>query len=81
MANSLFLYEWVTGGGMAGREGRLPESLLREGLAMVQAVAADAIASGLRVTLLRDIGVPAIVAPGARILDVDSRSTHDRLFT
>lgn len=65
---------------MAGREGRLPESLLREGLAMVQAVAADAINGGFDVTLLRDIGVPAIVAPGATIHDVDSRSSHARLF-
>lgn len=64
---------------MAGREGRLPESLLREGLAMVQAAAADAVAAGLRVTVLRDMGVPAIAAAGADIRVVDSRTTHDQL--
>ncbi|TWT42756.1 ATP-grasp domain-containing protein [Botrimarina hoheduenensis] len=76
----LFVYEWVTGGGMAGREGRLPDSLLREGLAMVQAVAADAAAARIEVTLMRDLGVPLIGVPSAQITSVDSRSAHDRLF-
>lgn len=80
VAESLFLYEWVTGGGMAGREGRLPETLLREGLAMVQAVAADAAEAGVELRLMRDLGGPPIVAPGVRTTEVDSRSTHDRVL-
>ena len=53
----LLIYEWITGGGLVGSEGALPESLLREGLAMVQAVAADA--AGIEAirhrSLLRDL--------------------------
>ncbi|MEO0530486.1 MAG: ATP-grasp domain-containing protein [Planctomycetota bacterium] len=74
----LFVYEWITGGGLVGHEGPLPESLLREGLAMVQAVAADA-ASTPNVTpvLLRDLRLPSLSAAGGEIVEVASRSEHD----
>ncbi|QDU88745.1 carbamoyl phosphate synthase-like protein [Pirellulimonas nuda] len=77
----VFLYEWVTGGGLAGVAGRLPESLLREGLAMVQAVAADLLQTpGYRVTLMGDLRVPQLAAGGGEVGWIDSRSEHDIQF-
>lgn len=75
----LLIYEWVTGGGLVGCEGALPESLLREGLAMVQAVAADAAAvESIRGrTLLRDLRLPHLSSAGAEVVEVSSRSEHD----
>ncbi len=75
----LLIYEWITGGGLVGSEGSLPESLLREGLAMVQAVAADA--AGVEAirhrSLLRDLRLPHLAAAGAEVIEVASRSEHD----
>lgn len=75
----LLIYEWITGGGLVGSEGALPESLLREGLAMVQAVAADA--AGVEAirhrSLLRDLRLPHLAAAGAEVFEVASRSEHD----
>jgi predicted ATP-grasp superfamily ATP-dependent carboligase len=75
----LLIYEWITGGGLVGSEGALPESLLREGLAMVQAVAADA--AGVEAirhrSLLRDLRLPHLAAAGAEIVEIASRSEHD----
>lgn len=75
----LLIYEWITGGGLVGSEGALPESLLREGLAMVQAVAADA--AGVEAihhrSLLRDLRLPHLAASGAEVFEVASRSEHD----
>ncbi|MEM9186627.1 MAG: ATP-grasp domain-containing protein [Planctomycetota bacterium] len=77
----VFLYEWVTGGGMLGHQGALPESLLVEGLAMAQAVAEDARrVPGWRATLLRDLRVPQLNAFGGELLTVDSRAAHDDAF-
>ena len=75
----LFVYEWVTGGGFLGCEGAMPESLLREGAAMVRAVAADASACGLEVVTMRDLRLAAFGASGT-VEEVDSRSTHDEAF-
>lgn len=77
----VFLYEWVTGGGLAGVPGRLPLTLLREGLAMVQAVASDLVQSpGYQVTLLGDLRVPELAASGGEVRWVDSRAEHDAQF-
>lgn len=74
----VFVYEWVSGGGLLGLPGRIPDSLLREGLAMAQAVATDlGGGTGRRVSLLRDLRVMQLVAPGCEILPVDSSSAHD----
>lgn len=74
----LFIYEWITGGGLVGHEGPLPESLLQEGLAMVQAVAADAAGTeGVSPVLLRDLRLPSLSAAGGEIIEVASRSEHD----
>ena len=37
----IFLYEWATGGGLVEEPGPLPASLVREGAAMIGALAAD----------------------------------------
>lgn len=75
----LLIYEWITAGGLVGSEGALPESLLREGLAMVQAVAADA--AGVEAIrqrmLLRDLRLPHLSAAGAEVVEVASRAEHD----
>lgn len=75
----LLIYEWITGGGLVGSEGALPESLLREGLAMVQAVSADA--AGVEAirhrSLLRDLRLPHLAAAGAEVFEVASRGEHD----
>jgi len=52
----VFLYEWITGGGLVEHPGALPETLLCEGTAMLSAVAADLAAiEQCQVTVLRDI--------------------------
>lgn len=74
----LFIYEWITGGGLVGHEGPLPDSLLREGLAMVQAVAADAAAhGGVTPVLMRDLRVSSLSAAGGETVEVASRGEHD----
>lgn len=76
----LFIYEWVTGGGLIASGGALPESLLREGLAMARAVAADAASAGHRASLMRDLRVPELSASGGEIIEVAGRSEHDEAF-
>lgn len=74
----LLIYEWVTGGGLVAAEGSLPDSLLREGLAMAQAVAADAAATeGLSFTLMRDLRLPQLASAGGDVVVVASRGEHD----
>ena len=58
----IFIYEYVSGGGTFGEpSGAAPEgSLLREGLAMLAAVAADIQAiDGVEVVVMRDRRTPA----------------------
>lgn len=76
----LFIYEWITGGGLLAHSGSLPESLLTEGLAMVQAVAEDFSAAGLQVTLLRDLRVDGLSARGGEINTVSSQGEHEEAF-
>jgi predicted ATP-grasp superfamily ATP-dependent carboligase len=73
----VLLYEWVTGGGLVEHHGALPASLLAEGQAMAQALAADLVAAGHSVTLLRDLRVRSLVAHGATVIDVASRGERD----
>lgn len=73
----IFVYEWGSGGGLLGREGPAPPSLLAEGVAMARAVGEDlARIDGARVTLLRDIRVAELSARGCRLLQVDSADAH-----
>ena len=79
----IFLYEWVTGGGLVEELGSLPESMLAEGTAMVSALAADfAAIDDCRVTVLRDIrldiiSLPGLSLPECEILDIHSASQHE----
>lgn len=74
----LFLYEWVTGGGLVEEPGPLPPSLLTEGAAMLTALAADFLAiEGSRVSVLQDIRADALVLPGCEAVEVHSR-VHQR---
>lgn len=76
----LFVYEWITGGGLVSESGALPDSLLREGLAMARAVADDARSAGHRVTLLRDLRVPELHAPDGKLIEIAGRAEHDEAF-
>jgi predicted ATP-grasp superfamily ATP-dependent carboligase len=69
----VFLYEWVTGGGLAEQPGRLPASLLAEGSAMISALAADfAKISGARVTVFRDMRLDHLPLPGCKVIEIES---------
>jgi tyramine---L-glutamate ligase len=73
----IFVYEWATGGGLVDEPGPLPASLVREGTAMIGALAADfARIEGCRVTALRDPRVLQLALPGCEIVDVLSKSAH-----
>src|SRR5262245_58747353 len=70
----IFLYEWITGGGLAEEPGRLPASLLAEGSAMISALAADFTAvPGARVTVLRDMRLDGLPLPKCEVVEIDSR--------
>ena len=63
----IFLYEWATGGGLVEEPGPLPASLVREGAAMIGALAADLVRiEGCRVTALRDPRVLQLGSAGLR---------------
>ena len=71
----VFLYEWVTGGGLMEQPGRLPASLLAEGSAMISALAADfAAIDGCRVTVLRDMRVAELPFRRCEVVEVQSTS-------
>jgi predicted ATP-grasp superfamily ATP-dependent carboligase len=73
----IFVYEWATGGGLVEEPGQLPESLVREGAAMISAIAADWVrVQGCRVTTLRDPRVLQLALPGCEVVDVLSKSSH-----
>jgi predicted ATP-grasp superfamily ATP-dependent carboligase len=69
----VFLYEWITGGGLVNEAGRLPASLLVEGSAMVTALAADfAAINGATVTVLRDARLFDLALPDCEIIEIHS---------
>ena len=73
----IFLYEWATGGGLVDQPGPLPASLVREGMAMIGALAADLVRiEGCRVTALRDPRVLQLALPSCEIVDVFSSFSH-----
>lgn len=72
----IFLYEWITGGGLVEEPGPLPASLLAEGTAMLTALAADFVRlDDTRVTVLRDMRLDELALPGCEVVEVHS-STH-----
>src|SRR3990172_10656864 len=76
-----FLYEWSSGGGLVNEPGALPASLVREGIALAGALAADLIRiPGSRVSALRDPRVVQLALHGCEILDVQSAASHFEEF-
>ena len=77
----IFLYEWATGGGLVEEPGAMPASLVREGAAMIGALAADLVRiEACRVTALRDPRVLQLALPSCEIVDVLSRASHREEF-
>ncbi|MGD9636728.1 MAG: ATP-grasp domain-containing protein [Pirellulales bacterium] len=72
-----FLYEWCSGGGLVQEPGALPASLVREGVALAGALAADLLRiPGARVTALRDPRVIQLALRGCEVIDVQSAAEH-----
>ncbi len=77
----LFVYEWATGGGLVDEPGPLPVSLLREGTAMISALAADLVRiPGCEVSALRDPRVLHLALPGCEVVDVICRTSQREEF-
>lgn len=77
----VFLYEWATGGGLIDVPRGWPASLVREGAAMLGALAADFTrVSDCRVSVLRDVRVLELALPGCEIVDVISNTAHHDEF-
>ncbi len=71
----IFLYEWVTGGGLVEEPGPLPASMLAEGAAMLTALAADFnVIKTCRVTVLRDMRLDELVLPDCEVVEIHSSS-------
>ena len=74
----IFLYEWATGGGLVDEPGPLPASLLREGAAMIGALATDLLRiKDCKVVTIRDPRVVQLAVGSSQVVDVLSRSMHD----
>lgn len=72
-----FLYEWCSGGGLVQEPGTLPAALVREGVAMAGALAADlARIPGAKVSALRDPRVVQLSLRGCEVIDVQSAGEH-----
>lgn len=78
----IFVYEFVTAGGFLDSAlGEIPSSLLAEGSAMRNALAADfAALPGCQVSLLEDDRLPERRLEGVDHCRVESLETHDRAF-
>jgi predicted ATP-grasp superfamily ATP-dependent carboligase len=77
---NVLVYEYVTGGGLAGQE--LPSSWAREGSAMRRAIARDfASVPGVRVVMTVDSRLPVEDLPGVklRVMDVNDGSLFESL--
>lgn len=73
----VFLYEWCSGGGLVNEPGSLPVALVRDGVTMAGALAADLKRiPGARVTALRDPRVVQLALHGCEIIDVQSAAEH-----
>lgn len=77
----IFLYEWATGGGLVDEQGPLPASIVREGAAMIGALAADLVrVEGNHVSALRDPRVLHLALPGCEVVEVISKFSHGEEF-
>jgi tyramine---L-glutamate ligase len=78
----IFLYEWITGGGLVEEPSPLPESLLIEGQAMLSALAADfAALPDTTVSALRDARLDSMSLRRCEVVDVHSREHHLEEFS
>jgi len=69
----VFLYEWITGGGLVDEAGRLPSSLLAEGSAMISVLAADFLKiDDCEVTVLRDLRLTDLPLARCNVIDIHS---------
>jgi predicted ATP-grasp superfamily ATP-dependent carboligase len=75
----ILVYEWATGGGLVEEPGAVSGSLLREGAAMIGALAADLMKiPGCQVSALRDPRMLQLTLPRSNVVDVISKSSqHD----
>src|SRR3954453_9052138 len=81
MPMQIFLYEWATGGGLVDAAGPVPASILREGAAMIGALASDLVRiPDCRVSALRDPRVLQLSLPGCAVVEVISRKSHQEEF-
>ncbi len=77
----VFLYEWVTGGGLVEQSGSLPQSLLVEGATMLAALAADFNAiDDTQVVVLKDIRLDDLPLPACEVVEIHSDSHHREEF-
>ncbi len=78
----IFLYEFVTGGGWYERGAEAAsESLVAEGSAMLESLAADLSAiPGVNVDVLRDVRCPGLALSGCTIHEVGSLREEQRVF-
>ncbi|MEX2168696.1 MAG: ATP-grasp domain-containing protein [Pirellulales bacterium] len=77
----IFVYEWVTGGGMVEHSVTSVGSLLQEGTTMVRSVAGDfSRIPDTRVTVFRDVQLATLPVAGCDVIDIDSRGAHDEEF-
>lgn len=78
----IFLYEWITGGGLVEEPSPLPETLLIEGEAMLTALVSDfATIPETRVTILRDARLDPLALHRCNVVDVHSREHHLEEFS
>ncbi len=83
MPERVLIYEFITGGGTldCGGPGPPSGSLLREGLAMLRAVAADfAGLPNVEIVALRDCRLNHLSIPKVRFHDVESQADEQRLL-
>ncbi len=77
----IFLYEFITGGGLLGSDDPLTPSLFEEGAAMISALAADFCAlQETQVSALRDRRFTDFHLPGCQVQDVGSSEEERRQF-
>jgi len=77
----VFLYEWITGGGLVEQPGALPPSLMVEGSAIISALAADfAAVAGTRVTVLRDMRLAHLPMRGCEVVEIQSSADWGEEF-
>lgn len=81
MKGSVFIYEFVTGGGFLADKNFVPPSLAREGRAMACGLASDFAAAGFETVLLHDARQPALDIAAAQVFSVDSGEDHQRRFS